>query len=66
VRARRPDPPPPPRDEPTAIEVVHARKSSEEHALCRAPPGIGGRTTKRRFVTCHKCLAVIAQRLRNR
>jgi hypothetical protein len=59
-------PPPPPHDEPTPIECVHARRSSEERALCNAPPGIGGRTTRRQFVTCHRCLEVIAHRLRNR
>ena len=41
-------------------------RSSKERALCGAPPGIGGRTTRRKFVTCHRCLDTIAQRLRNR
>jgi len=40
-------------------------RSSEEHALCRAPPGIGGWTRKRKFVICTRCHAEIGKRLMN-
>jgi hypothetical protein len=66
VRPRRFDRPPPPSHEPPAYSVVHARRSSKEHALCKAPPGIGGWTTKRTLVSCGKCLERIPDRLRNR
>jgi hypothetical protein len=62
VRPRRPDPPFDP-EKPPPFSVVHARRESEQHALCGAPPGVGGWTRRRKFVTCDRCHKVIGERL---
>ena len=52
-----------PPDKSTPIEVAHARRDADSHALCGASPGTEGRTRRRRFVTCAACHRVIGSRL---